>query len=47
MNQTRLPETKGSFCVSTVSIVCSRDAGLPDRARVDVMFPMAALRFPV
>jgi hypothetical protein len=26
-----LPETKAGVCVSTVSIVCSRD-GLPDRA---------------
>jgi hypothetical protein len=31
----RLPKTKRGFCVSTVSIVCSRDGGLPDRARAD------------
>jgi hypothetical protein len=31
----RLPEMKGGVCVSTVSIVCGRDGGLPDRARAD------------
>jgi len=31
----QLPETKGGVCVSTVSIVCGRGGGLPDRARAD------------